>query len=498
LLNAALFPTDDIEDWIPGSDERFDFCVHFHDVDATVFLIFLPKILPKFEKMFYSIGMKWNSNFLPLVALGALSSASHAVRVYLPDASINAVRVFESDDGAYKGLIGSGFFNSQTYACAVNPTDGYLYVAVYSNGSGGTNDGSVLRFDPWTGAYAGQVGNGFLSDPVSIAFGPDGNMYVGDSGGGNDLIFRFNPATGAYLGTLGNGFVSDAFGLLAIGFGADGNLYASANSGQALARLNPTTGAYLGLLGNGFFNTLSAITTDLNGRLLVGQFNGTGSQMRFRETDGAYLGMFANSGFAPSVSGSGTLPNGYTVVRATSGSTQYVARFDPTDGAYKGLFAANYGMSGFGLGVEQPATITGTVDLDAEFSGGSFPAVVELRNPDGSLAEPGVTVNVTDNGSFSYTTYKRGNYKLSIKPSHWLRKGSATFAIGRVGASLPSFFCINGDLDGDNEVGPGDFEIVVADFGNSAPTPGDLDGDGETGPSDFEYVVQYFGTPGDF
>jgi hypothetical protein len=67
-----------------------------------------------------------------------------------------------------------------------------------------------------------------------------------------------------------------------------------------------------------------------------------------------------------------------------------------------------------------------------------------------------------------------------------------------VGASLPSFFCINGDLDGDNEVGPGDFEIVVADFGNSAPTPGDLDGDGETGPSDFEYVVQYFGTPGDF
>ena len=54
------------------------------------------------------------------------------------------------------------------------------------------------------------------------------------------------------------------------------------------------------------------------------------------------------------------------------------------------------------------------------------------------------------------------------------------------------------DVDDDGEVGPGDFELVVANFGSSAgPELGDLDRDGEVGPSDFEIVVANFGLAGE-
>ena len=56
-----------------------------------------------------------------------------------------------------------------------------------------------------------------------------------------------------------------------------------------------------------------------------------------------------------------------------------------------------------------------------------------------------------------------------------------------------------GDIDRDGEVGPGDFERVVAAFG-SGPADAtwdawaDVDFDGEVGPSDFEIVVDNFGS----
>jgi hypothetical protein len=56
-----------------------------------------------------------------------------------------------------------------------------------------------------------------------------------------------------------------------------------------------------------------------------------------------------------------------------------------------------------------------------------------------------------------------------------------------------------GEVDRDGEVGPSDFERVVAAFG---ATPADvnwdawadLDFDGEVGPGDFEIVVSNFGS----
>lgn len=59
-----------------------------------------------------------------------------------------------------------------------------------------------------------------------------------------------------------------------------------------------------------------------------------------------------------------------------------------------------------------------------------------------------------------------------------------------------------GDCDLDNEIGPGDFEMVVGAFGtvegdDDWNPQADVDGDGEVGPGDFEIIVENFGLAGD-
>jgi len=68
--------------------------------------------------------------------------------------------------------------------------------------------------------------------------------------------------------------------------------------------------------------------------------------------------------------------------------------------------------------------------------------------------------------------------------------------------NLGAITLVNGDVNGDNEVGSGDFDIVAAKFGLSIGDAqysayADLDGDGEIGASDFDIVVGNFGRTGD-
>jgi autotransporter-associated beta strand protein len=59
----------------------------------------------------------------------------------------------------------------------------------------------------------------------------------------------------------------------------------------------------------------------------------------------------------------------------------------------------------------------------------------------------------------------------------------------RVTAALP------GDVDLDDEVGPGDFNLLASNFGKTGQTwsTGDLDGDGLVGPADFNLLASSFG-----
>jgi hypothetical protein len=105
------------------------------------------------------------------------------------------------------------------------------------------------------------------------------------------------------------------------------------------------------------------------------------------------------------------------------------------------------------------------------------------------------TVNVDDfgGGAYSFTVPSaapNGAYTLKFKGGTFL---SSTLNVTLSGNSITSqnVSLRNGDIDQDGEVGPSDFETVVAQFGGAGTA--DLDNDGEVGPSDFETVVANFG-----
>jgi sugar lactone lactonase YvrE len=155
--------------------------------------------------------------------------------------------------------LGSGGL-SHPATCMLFGPDGNLYVIA-------ADKSEVLRYDGRTGAFLGTFvpsGSNGLSIPISMAFGPDGNLYVAntrlhdDTGGG---ILRFEgpagPNPGAFLGTFvaaGSGGLDHPLSVI---FGPGGNLYAGSAGFKVgdysarphtseVLRYDGTTGAFLG------------------------------------------------------------------------------------------------------------------------------------------------------------------------------------------------------------------------------------------------------------
>ncbi len=106
------------------------------------------------------------------------------------------------------------------------------------------------------------------------------------------------------------------------------------------------------------------------------------------------------------------------------------------------------------------------------------------------------TITVKDYGTSDYlitvpAEALAGSYTLKFKGGTFLGQ---TLNVNVAGTPLTTqdVDLPNGDVDQDGEVGPSDFELVVAQFGGSGSA--DVDNDGEVGPSDFEIVVVMFGS----
>lgn len=103
-------------------------------------------------------------------------------------------------------------------------------------------------------------------------------------------------------------------------------------------------------------------------------------------------------------------------------------------------------------------------------------------------------VTVADASSSTYTINvpsgtPAGAYSIKFKGGTFL---STTVNVIWTGTSIsgPAVVLRNGNVDQDSEVGPGDFEAVVAQFGDAGDA--DCDNNGEVGPSDFEIVNANF------
>ncbi len=72
----------------------------------------------------------------------------------------------------------------------------------------------MLRYDGKTGAFLGAFvpkGSGGLRGPYSIAFGPDGNLYVNSFS--TNQVLRYDARSGAFLGVFasGNGLLGPTY-----------------------------------------------------------------------------------------------------------------------------------------------------------------------------------------------------------------------------------------------------------------------------------------------
>jgi WD40 repeat protein len=197
--------------------------------------------------------------------------------------------------------------------------------------SSGLTD-NVLRYDGVTGAFVGEfvaAGSGGLDAPFGLAFGPDGNLYVG-SGGTDPRVKRYDGATGAFLDDFTQAFPAPVW---LIAFGPDGNLYLV--SGRFIVRVNGTTGTFIdNFVDLGLGEVATSVTFGPDGDLYVSSAPVLIVQ-RFDGTTGDFIDVFAES-----VDGNpgqvAFLPDGDALVGLLTGDD--IVRLDGTTGDLEGSF----------------------------------------------------------------------------------------------------------------------------------------------------------------
>lgn len=188
-----------------------------------------------------------------------LGVAIGGANVFVSDRTADDILKFSAVTGAYEGVLvpASNALSSPGGAdtLVVGP-NGNLYFS-----GGGDASNGILEYNSVTGAFMGTAAT--ASSVFQFAFGPNGNIYVG-----NDEIDEYNGSTGAFVATIvpnGDGGISNPRGFA---FGPDGNLYASGIGPSAIDEFNASTGAFMdqftatgagGFQGNSF--DLEFITT---------------------------------------------------------------------------------------------------------------------------------------------------------------------------------------------------------------------------------------------
>lgn len=137
-------------------------------------------------------------------------------------------------DGTYLGK----FADTQASYVTFGPGGDLFVNTTYSAA------GDIKRYRASDGVLLGTfvgLGSGGLTSPSGIAFGPDGNFYVGDFS--NSRVLKYDGTTGAFI----NVFVASGSGGLHgpndITFGPDANLYAG--STLSVLRYNGATGNFM-------------------------------------------------------------------------------------------------------------------------------------------------------------------------------------------------------------------------------------------------------------
>lgn len=159
---------------------------------------------------------------------------------------------------------------------------------------GGTATEGDGRIGQTLGAFVHQSDNGGMDRSTGMAWGLDGNLYVGSLN--TNQVLRFDGTTGALLGTFISGVDSPAVqGLV---FRPDGKLYVLSRNAAEVQRFDAATGTFLDIFiapGSGGLSTATGMTVGPDGNWYVAS-TGTNQILRYSGDTGAFLGVFVAAG----------------------------------------------------------------------------------------------------------------------------------------------------------------------------------------------------------
>jgi DNA-binding beta-propeller fold protein YncE len=170
--------------------------------------------------------------------------------------------------------------------------DGRVYVACFG-------DNGVSRIDPASGASLGAFvlgGSGGLTNPRSLAFGPDGDLYVSSATG---EVLEYDGATGDFVGSFvdagGNGGGPvDPYGLAF----EEGRLYVASYFPSEVKEFDAATGAFVSTFvasGSGGLAGPTAVAFGPDGDLYVTSRDDDAVR-RYEGGSGAFVGVFVGPG----------------------------------------------------------------------------------------------------------------------------------------------------------------------------------------------------------
>ncbi len=263
----------------------------------------------------------------------------------------------------YRMMCAAGLLLALTVCTA--SSGGTLYV----NENGGDGN-TTSRYDTATGQYAYDLdpvrAQAFDGTSMGLCIGADttgdgvGEVYR--SGYYSGGICKYDGATGAFISQV----TTDVFRPMSISFGPDGNLYASQFVESYIKVFDGTTGAYIKNFTTA--NYAGSMAWGSNGHLFtpswvdnnVTEWDATGALVRTLDAGGAAgLSTAAGAAFGP---------DGKLYV--ASGGNNKIVRYDVTTGSYVDTFISGGNLSApRGISFGQDFTGDGIADLYVASSG---------------------------------------------------------------------------------------------------------------------------------